>query len=160
MKKYTGIIKIATLIILLPIIIWELSLKKTYMLYKKDKHAEVLFNEIESGQLSSKEPSMFISDPIISNAKLLEIVASDLVKQQIQVVQYNPSLVSEAENYKLYSGVLTLQGNFIHLVKIIDLIEKMKLHIKLSSVNFSHNLIRGKSVNKIELTLTFQQIEI
>lgn len=160
MKKHTGILKIAALIILFPMIIWELSLKKTYMLYNENKQAEVLFNELESAQYRSQEPSISLSTPMISNGRLLEIVASDLVEKHIEVVQYNPTLIDESENCKLYSGVLILQGNFINLVKIIDVIEKKKLPIKLSSASFSHHSSKEKPMAKIELTLIFQQVEI
>lgn len=159
MKRYAGIIKIAALLILFPIIIWELSLKKTYTLYNENKQAEVLLKAVESRQSRPKEPSISVATPILSNGKLLEIMAQEIKEKQVEVVSYNPALINEDAEYKLYSGTMVLQGNFFNLVKIIDVIEKKQLPIKLSSVNFSYNPPKGKPTNKIELTLTFQQIE-
>lgn len=160
MKHYTGIIKIAILIILSPAIIWELSLKKTYALYNENKQAELLVNKIDSGHNCSPEPFIANSTPMISNGKLLEILALDLKENQIEVIRYNPALINEIEGCKLYSGILTLQGKFINLVKTIDVIEKKKLPVKLSSSSFSHHSSKGKPITKVELTLIFQQIEI
>lgn len=160
MKKYAGIIKLVALLILFPIIIWELSLKKTYTLYHENKQAEILFKAVESGQSRPKKPSISVATPMLSNGKLLEILAQDIKKKYLDVVSYNPVLINEEAEYKLYAGTLVLQGNFFNLVRIIDVIEKKQLPIKLSSANFSHNPPKGKPMNKIELTLIFQQIEI
>lgn len=157
MKKYNGIIKIIGLLIIFPFAVWELTLKKTYALYRENKQMQTKVMTIGRGSRSSVPISA--TPPFLSNGKLLEKIANFLKEVNIEMVSYQPSLINEDNVYKLYSGTIVLRGEFINLVKIIDLIEREKLPAKLSSASFYYNPSKGKIGNMIELTLIFQQIE-
>lgn len=158
MKKYIGIIKVTALLIILPFIVWELTLKKTYLLYKESRQMEAKVAAISN---TPARPLSVITAtaPLLSNGKLLEMITRDLKEANIEIVSYQPSLINEENEYKLYAGTMVLRGDFISLVKTIDSIEKKPLPVKLSSAVFSYNPPKGKEARAIELTLIFQQIE-
>lgn len=159
MKKYIGIIKITVLLVLFPLIIWELTLKKTYLLSKENDLLEVQLMALKDSIPRLTELALPETTPLLSNAKLLEMITDYLKETNVEIVSYQPSLINEDATYKLYVGILILRGNYINLVKTIDTIEKKKLPVKLSSVRFALNSTKGKETNRVELTLIFQQIE-
>lgn len=159
MKKYIGIIKIISLVIIFPMVVWELTLKNTYAIYKEDKQMKAQLLTIGDVRSRPSVPAISATSPLLSNGKLLEMLTDYLKESGIEIVSYQPSLINEDNEYKLYSGTMVIRGNFISLVKAIDSIEKKKLPVKLSSASFSYNLPKGKVGNAIELTLIFQQVE-
>lgn len=159
MKKHIGIIKIIALLIIFPIVIWELTLKKTYSIYRDNKQMEAQVLAIGNVHSLPSVPTISATSPLLSNGKLLEMLTDYLKESGIEIVSYQPSLINEDNEYKLFSGTMVIRGNFISLVKAIDSIEKKKLPVKLSSAGFSYNPPKGKGGNAIELTLIFQQIE-
>lgn len=161
MKKYSGIIKIIVLLILLPIIVWELGLKKTYLVYQEANQAEAEMLNVKNSYSHQPVPIIQAPSPLLSNGKLLELITDHFREYQVEIVSCNPALINEDKDYKLYSATLVLRGEFINLVKLIRTIEKKDLPIKLSSINFSYKPSKGKEmqIRKIELTLIFQQLE-
>lgn len=160
MKKNIGIIKIIALLVLFPLIIWELSLKKTYQLSRDNKQLGAQVIAMKKSNPRSTELVMSETSALISNGKLLEIITDYLKEVNVEIVSYQPSLINEDNTCKLYAGTIVLSGNYINLVKTIDTIEKKKLPVKLSSARFSISPAKGKKVaNAVELTLIFQQIE-
>lgn len=160
MKKHIGFVKIIALLIVFPIIVWELTLKKTYSIYIENKQMESQVTVISNKPSRSSVPAISDTSPLLSNGKLLEMITDYLKEAKIEVVSYQPSLINEDNTYKLYSGTLVMRGNFISLVKAIDSIEQKKLPVKLSSASFSFiPSNRASGVNAIDLTLIFQQIE-
>lgn len=159
MRKNSGFIKMIVLLIVLPLLMWEFSLKKSYLLYWENKQIEEATREINATRLHSSKPAISATSPLLSNGKLLDMIALPLKEYPVEIVNYQPSLINEENVYKLYAGELTLQGNFISLVKTINFFEQEKLPIKLSSANFSYKPSKEIEGSSVELTLTFQQIE-
>lgn len=160
MKKNIGIIKIIALLVLFPLIIWELTLKKTYLLSKENEQLEAQVMAMKNTGPRFAELAMSETSPLISNGKLLEMITDYLKEANVEIVSYQPSLINEDKTYKLYAGTMVLRGNYINLVKTIDTIERKKLPVKLSSARFSLSSAKGRKVaNTVELTLIFQQIE-
>lgn len=160
MKKHIGIIKIIGLLIIFPITVWELTLKKTCSIYRENKQLESQVATIGNIRPNSAVPAISATSPLLSNGKLLEIITDFFKEEKIEIVNYQPSLINEDNTYRLYAGTMVIRGNFISLVKAIDSIEKKKLPVKLSSASFSYTPAKGTVAgNTIELTLIFQQIE-
>lgn len=159
MKKNIGIIKIIALLVVFPLIVWELTLKKTYMLYKENVQLEAQVMAIKNTDSRPSRLAVPATSPLISNGKLLEMIADYLKEANVEMVSYQPSLINEDNTYKLYADVMVLHGNYINLVKTLDTIERKKLPVKLSSARFSLSAGRGKAPDRVELVLIFQQIE-
>lgn len=158
--KNIGIIKIIALLVLFPLIIWELTLKKTYLLSKENEQLEAQVMAMKNTSPRFAALAMSETSPLISNGKLLEMITDYLKEANVEIVSYQPLLINEDNTYKLYTGTMVLRGNYINLVKTIDTIERKKLPVKLSSARFSLSSAKEKKVaNTVELTLIFQQIE-
>lgn len=158
--KNIGIIKIIALLVLFPLIIWELTLKKTYLLSKENEQLEAQVMAMKNTGPRFAALAMSETSPLISNGKLLEMITDYLKEANVEIVSYQPLLINEDNTYKLYTGTMVLRGNYINLVKTIDTIERKKLPVKLSSARFSLSSAKEKKVaNTVELTLIFQQIE-
>lgn len=160
MKKNLGIIKVVALLLLFPIVVWELTLKKTYQLYKENKQMETEVMAIANTPPRSSAPVVSATSSLISNGKLLEMITDDSKEMKVEIVSYQPSLINEDDTYKLYAGTMVLRGDYINLVKTIDAVEKKHLPVKLSSAVFSYYIAkREDSDDAVELTLIFQQVE-
>lgn len=159
MKKNSGIIKLIALLILFPLIVWELSLKKTFLLYRENKQIEAQVTAIGNNRSNKSKPTILVATPLLSNGQLLEMMSTQYKECQVDVVSYHPTLINEDGTSKLYSGTLVLRGSFINLVKVIDMTEKKNLPAKLSSAVLFYDPSKAKGGIKIELTLIFQQVE-
>lgn len=159
MKKNSGILKLIMLLLLFPLVVWQLSFKKTHQLYKENKELSEQMISIDKNRTQEAHPLVLSTSPFISNGKLLEKVDTLLKEFQVEMISFQPALISEDGNSKLYSGNLVLRGTYINLVKFINAIERKELPVKLSSAVFSYTPAKGKGIRKIELALLFQQIE-
>jgi hypothetical protein len=161
MKKYNGFVKLACLCLLCPLLIWELSLKKTYQLYRDSKLLDTEIANIRLAPADGSKPDTTLTSatPILSNGKLLDI--ANALKGEVEIAGYTPTLLNENAGDKLYRGVLLLRGGFIPLVKTIQAFEAERLPAKISSARFAAVKPVGqeKRVKQVELALTFLQVE-
>lgn len=136
MKVYSGAFKLIGLLIIAPIIIWNLAFKSTYQLYEEQKLMKELTLPITvTNRLVDK--NIFTDSILVSNGKILKLLAPMFEKYNIKMENYTP-VVADAENqYKLFTGDLIVSGKFIDVVQLIATIEKQKLPLKIASVNFS-----------------------
>nr|WP_320059413.1 hypothetical protein [uncultured Bacteroides sp.] len=158
MKAYTGIIKLICLLIIAPIAVWELGIKKTYDLYKENQKIEMLPPNA-SAMVLQKNVMPTTSESLLSNGRILQLLADSFAVEGIQIVSYTPEIIDSENDYKLYCGTLMLCGRFINIVKLTSLIEKEKLPLKISSINFEYNSNQKYAVNSITATMLLQAIE-
>lgn len=160
MKQYSGIIKLVCLFILAPIVIWKFALGSTYNLYKERHKIEKLNNETPViSQAYKPMPSTSASEPLLSNGKILKILANTLAAEEVEVLGYTPEIIDEENNYKLYCGKLELSGGYIDLVKVVSAIEKAGLPIKIASMEFGYDRKKKDAPKKVSLQLVIEQIE-
>jgi len=160
MKQYSGIIKLACLLILAPIVIWKFALGNTYNLYREKQTAGKLNRETPMlSQVSKPIASTTASEPLLSNGKILKILANTLAAEEVEVLGYTPEIIDEENNYKLYCGKLILSGGYIDLVKVVSAIEKAGLPIKIASMSFEYDHKKKSELKKISLQLIIEQIE-
>ena len=158
MKAYTGLIKLICLLIIAPIVVWELGIKKTYDLYRENQKIEVLPPNA-SVMVSQKGTTSITSESLLSNGRILQLLADSFSVEDIQIVSYTPEIIDSENDYKLYCGTLILSGKFINLVQLTSLIEKEELPLKISSINFEYNNNQKNVVNSIVATMLLQAIE-
>lgn len=159
MRKNSGLLKIVLLFLIFPLVIWQLSLKKTYQLYKENMEFAQRIVAINKNRIEENRPVVLFTSPLLSNGRFLKEVDTLLKEFRVEMIRYQPILINEESSSKLYAGSLVLRGSYINLIKMIDAIERKKLPIKLSSAMFSCKPSTGKEVREIELVLLFQQIE-
>lgn len=160
MRYYSGIIKIAALLILMPIVLGKCTFSKTIQLYNNYRHIQTL-----EEQLVRTAPGKPIATPaplhnenLISNGRLVELISQVCEGNSVSVKQYEPQLLDREGDYKLYAANLILSGNYVDLVKTLQYWEDNIPSIKISSLKFEYDEKKMKD-KKVEVLLSFRQIE-
>ena len=160
MKYYGGIIKIAALIILMPLVLGKCTFSKTVQLYNDCRHLQSLEAQLlrtASGN-SIVTPPPLHGENLLSNGRLVEMLSRVCAENSVSIKQYEPRLLDREGNYKLYTASLLLSGNYIDLVKILQYKEENIPFIKISSLKFEYDEKKMKE-KKVEMLLSFRQIE-
>jgi hypothetical protein len=161
MKQYNGIIKLLCLLVVAPVVIWLAALSETYRLY--GDHERLL----QQGKLSASvrresAPSsadVVSSEPLLSNGKILQVIAGTLAGEKVSVVSYRPEQVRSEGESSLYLGVLTLLGRYIELIRVINETEQMQLPLKIASVHFEYNRKQRNVAKAVTCRILLEQIE-
>lgn len=160
MRYYSGIIKLAALIILMPIVLGKCTFSKTFQLYNDYRHMQTLAEQLPNvaSSQSMLAPVLFSDENLISNGRLVELISPVCEENSITVKQYEPQLLDSEGNYKLYSANMTLSGKYIDLVKTLKYWEDNIQSIKVLSLQFEYDEKKMKE-EKVEMTVIVKQIE-
>lgn len=160
MKYYIGIIKVAALIILLPIVMGKSTFSKTIQLHKDYKHIQALEEQLVKTASSNPRlaPVPLHKENLISNGRLVEIINQVCKENNVSIKQYEPQLLDSEGEHKLYNANLILSGSYVDLVKTLKYCEDNVQTIKLSTLKFEYDEKKMKD-RKIEMILVFRQIE-
>lgn len=160
MRHYGGILKIAALLILLPIVLGKFTFSKTIRLYKDYQHIRTLEEQLgkTSAPSALSSPAPLHNVNFISNGRLVDVIADVCKENDVSIKQYEPQLLDSEGDYKLYSAKLLLSGSYVDLVRALEYRENNIAFVKISSLQFEYNEKRMKD-GKIEMRLTLRQIE-
>lgn len=159
MKTYSGIIKLIFLIILLPIVAWQLGFKKTYELHRRCLEQQIIVDHSLMGRPNIETPQPISGDALLSNGKILFLLSDSLSAHHVEVVNYTPRKIDSEKCHLLYNGELLLSGKYINLVEVIQVIERLKLPLKIRWAEFSYDKSRKEVSKVVLLHLLLQQIE-
>jgi hypothetical protein len=161
MKTYSGILKLVCLVVIAPLFIWIFALKDTYDLYKETCKMKLENQSISLITLKKQDRTVtkIPSKPFLSNGKILQILEDSLSNLQIEVSNYTPELIDSEGECKLYLGKLVLAGRYIELVKMISIVEQVRLPVKMVSLNFSYDRKKRKPSSFISLVMLLEQME-
>lgn len=159
MKNYNGIIKLALLIVLLPIIAWQLGFKKTYELHRRCSSQKKVVEQSAVKQIDIQLEEPILGNAVLSNGRILQLLGDSLNVYHVEMVNYNPRIVDSEKCYSLCNGELYLSGGYINLVKILRVIESLKLPIKIRLSEFSYDKSSREGSRRVTLHLLLQQIE-
>lgn len=160
MRYYSGIIKLAALIILMPVVLGKCTFSKTFQLYKNYRHIQTLEEQLpnRTSSQSMLAPVPISDENLISNGRLVELISPACEENSITVKQYEPQLLDSEGNYKLYSANMTLSGKYIDLVKTLKYWEDNIQSIKISTLKFEYDEKKMKE-EKVVMTVIVRQIE-
>ena len=160
MRYYTGIIKVAVLIILLPIIMGKSTFSRTIQLYKDYQHIQTLEEQLAKSASSNPivTPTPLLKENLVSNGRLVEVINHVCKENNISIKQYEPQLLDSEGEHKLYNANLILSGSYVDLVKTLKYCEDNIQTIKLSTLKFEYDEKKMKD-KKIEMLISFRQIE-
>lgn len=160
MKYYSGIIKIAALVILLPIILGKTTFSKTVQLYKDYQYIQTLEEQLV--QTASSKPiathAPLHNENLISNGRLVEVVNHVCKENNVSIRQYEPQLLDSEGDYKLYNANLILSGSYVDLVRTLKYWEDTIQSVKISSLQFEYDEKKMKE-EKVDILLSFRHIE-
>lgn len=160
MRYYSGIIKLAALIVIMPLVLGKCTFSKTVQLYNDYRHIQTLEEQLPNMASSQSILALVpISDEnLISNGRLVELISPACEENSVSVKQYEPRLLDREGEYKLYTANLILSGNYIDLVKTLKYWEDNIQSIKISSLQFEYDEKKMRE-EKVEMLLLFRQVE-
>lgn len=160
MRYYGGILKIAALLILLPIILGKLTFSKTIRLYKDYQHIRTLEEQLgkTSAPSALPSPAPLHNVNLISNGGFVNIIADVCKENDVLIKQYEPQVLDSEGDYRLYSAKLLLSGSYVDLVRVLKYWKDNIAFVKISSLQFAYDEKKMKD-GKIEIRLTLRQIE-
>lgn len=160
MKYYIGIIKVVALIILLPIVMGKNTFSKTFQLYSDYRHIQSLEEQLVRTTSNNRMVTVIPlnNENLISNGRLVELMSQVCEENSVLVKQYEPQLLDQEGNYKLYTASLILSGNYVDLVKTLKYWEDNIQSVKISSLQFEYDEKKMKD-KKIEMMVIMKQVE-
>lgn len=117
-KRYKDLIKIASYLIIIPLILWNLTIGKSINIWSEYHDNMVQLENEKIDTISTRITKTNISP----EGSLLDFVA---MNNQIEIVKYNRYTTITKEDYSLMINVLEVTGDFFELLKIINKIEKL-----------------------------------
>ncbi|MDI9604180.1 MAG: hypothetical protein QM305_02445 [Bacteroidota bacterium] len=160
MKYHGGIIKIAVLLVLFPIILGKSTFSKTIQLSKDYKRIKALEEQLvkkaSSPQTFTPLPSR--EESIISDGRIVVTVDQACKENNVSIKQYEPRLLDSEGDYKLYSANLLLSGNYVDLIRTLKYMEDNMKTMKISTLTFNYDEKKMKD-KKVEMSLSFMQVE-
>lgn len=160
MKYYSGIIKVAALVMLLPIVLGKCTFSKTFQLYGDYRQIQSMEAQLANTPTggSTAVPVPLHDENLVSNGRLVELLGKACEENSVSVKQYEPRLLDKEEDYMLYSANLVLSGNYIDLVKTLQYCEANIQSIKISTLTFEYDEKKMKD-KKVEMILVLKQVE-
>ncbi|MDR0961934.1 MAG: hypothetical protein LBM62_05175 [Mediterranea sp.] len=161
MKQYGGILKLVCLLVVAPLVIWQATLKSTYGLHRENVRLQQqsrLSSPLQPSSASAVKETV-ISEPLLSNGKIMQVMAETLRTHEVSVMNYRPEVVRAEGQNSLYLGTLTLTGRFRELVKVLHETEQMDLSVKIASVNFEYDRTRRNTPKTVTCRIFLEQIE-
>lgn len=154
MKGYASIIKLTSLLVLVPVVIYMLSVSGTVGLYKEYRQAKA-----SSGTAPAMDRTrdFTASAPMLSSGVLMRTIAGVCAENKVTVGQFSPEEVGREGILRLVSADLCLTGDFVGLLKVLALIEDVE-DVKISGAEFGTVKV-GKNGRTVQLELTVVQVE-
>ena len=158
---YSGIIKCVLLLIIAPVLLWGLSLRKTMDLYHRNRQSEVRGISLKTDKGQGGTTALpKAQESYLSTGKILDVIASYTSGEKVSILRYTPYLTGSEGNFNLYTGTLVLSGGYTALLKTVSLIERSSLPLQVVSVDF-HKQKQPKDKSEILLlTIVLQQLEL
>ncbi|MCG8391456.1 MAG: hypothetical protein MI745_00070 [Pseudomonadales bacterium] len=145
-KSIRNILLLTVLTPIIFILVWILTISKTINLSKENKQVEKKLEKLESApqQVSSLEQQLTQLDQLIGSAskdiggdKIFRTLTEEISKKSsIKIIDFPFQSVFENNNYVVNTYMITLQGAFFDLLKILNLSEQDKRIGKIVSVEY------------------------
>lgn len=163
--KYSGIVKLLMVMVILPVAVLVSSVNKSILLTLTVKDQQeriiILSNNNNPGYMGLNAISPEDSDPWLKNGGLLNTVDPLASLCGITVESYVPYLTASNGGAELYTGELTLGGDFISLTRLLGEIEKHPGPAGIVSVSYrTYDMPRATRGQKLRMTVIFQEVSI
>ena len=162
-RAYKSFIKLASLLCALPLIAWFLGLRGTVASWQEYREKLGVLEKLRMESDGSSLPrvkEVFSSQAVLQDGQWLKKLSPMLTEGETVVSKYTPYLLRTEGSVRIDIGELTLSGDFISLVKLLDFIERDKSLGKVVSVAFGTTVDRVKKKKQLKMTLWIQQLSV
>lgn len=155
--KYEGVVRLVLLLVVLPAVVYRLSLERTVALWGEVRRAERTLAETEAAPVQP-DASVVMLDTVelIAGGGLLELLERLGPDSSAEVVSYTPYRTREGDDFTLRTAEIVLSGDFVPLLRTLDATEREFSGCRLLSSEFK-TIRRGRQTS-LQLTLVVQQL--
>ena len=155
--KYDGVVRLVLLLVVLPAVVYRLSLERTVALWGEVRRAERTLAESATTPVQPATPvAMLDTVELIAGGGLLDLLERLDPDSSVRIVSYTPYLTREGDDFTLRTAEIVLSGGFVPLLRTLDAAERELSGCRLLSSEFK-TIRRGRQTS-LQLTLVVQQL--
>ena len=155
--RYEGVVRLVLLLVVLPAVVYRLSLGRTVALWGEVRRAERTLAEAEAAPVQpDTSAAMLDTVELIAGGGLLELLERLGPDSSAEVVSYTPYLTREGDDFTLRTAEIVLSGGFVPLLRTLDAAERELSGCRLLSSGFK-TVRRGRQTS-LQFTLIVQQL--
>lgn len=155
--RYEGVVRLVLLLVILPAVVYRLSLERTVALWGEVCRAERTLAEAEAAPVQpDTSAAMLDTVELIAGGGLLELLERLDPDSSAEVVSYTPYRTREGDDFTLRTAEIVLSGGFVPLLRTLDAAERELSGCRLLSSGFK-TVRRGRQTS-LQLTLIVQQL--
>ena len=166
--KYEGLLKMALLLVGVPLMIYCLGIAKTVELKKELNNIEkqiagaesIPAGERKTASLAKRTAGAHHPSDDIRTGALLAAITPILRQYGTTAVNYTPYLLRQEGDMELYAAEIVLAGKFIPLTRTLRDIEELSGDYHIVSVAYKTETEPRSRKKQLKLTIIFQQITI
>ncbi len=148
---------------------WRFGISKTLDVYKRYAKLKAKTEEINSRPVSigQMKKQIFVLDSLIKvqnlkegsfHQRLLQSIEDVNSKEKINILHYNRPHVFKKGNYTIQTAMITVEGNFISLLKYIYYLEQKARLGSIYSVTFKKSENRKTRKKYLQATIYIQYL--
>lgn len=159
-NKYKGILYLTLLVVILPLCAYWLAIKQSVdIIFDMSKKQETISQLDHNGEKHKPKSELSLSsNDIIQSGIILDKIFTKDSTHNVEVAKYTPYLTFGDSNISIYTAELTLKGDFISILKVIDNVERNIPECTLSSLLLRTIIDRQSNTKQLFATLYIQQI--
>lgn len=155
--KYGGIVRLALLLIVLPVAVYRFSLGRTVALWGEVREGERIIAAAEAAPVQpDASVAMLDTVELIAGGGLLDSLSRFLAGGEVAVVRYTPFLTRNGNDFALRTAEIVLSGGFAPLVRTLDRLERCLPDGRFFSTELK-TVRRGRQTS-LQLTIVVQQL--
>jgi hypothetical protein len=160
-SKYKGIIYLAALLIIVPIIIYMFTFRKTLNNYVEYNNILGEIENLETALVTAQPPEISITtQDYISSGLIVNYLKNADEKQADNIIidKFVPSKIDLGNGLFIHIAQITIYSDFISIVKAINNLEKVVNQYNIISVHFQSEKNRQTNNVKLKAAIIIQQI--
>lgn len=152
--KYRGLAQLILLVIVAPLVVWQYALSSTITHWNttNNNRKEIAKLRVAAPQKSAK--TTLVREMILSGEVVAELLTT-IEQNGLQLAHFSPIVTSEKDGVRLATGSLTIEGDFIGMVRFLDVAERQLTDCKLIAAQFRvKKEVLSCTVHLQQITLT------
>ncbi len=155
MKRNLSLLKLAALLVVLPVLVWSLALSRTFDLWMDWRKA---LDESDSAFVpQGRRPVVIGSEPALSNGGFVGKVSGLCAERSVSVLAFAPSELGSEDDLRLCGADLVLSGDFKSLLQVLEAVESIP-EIRICSAAFN-SYRPSRNQLSVMLRLSLRQLE-
>ncbi|MCD8185088.1 MAG: hypothetical protein LUD68_01095 [Rikenellaceae bacterium] len=162
LAAYGGLLKLAGLLIGLPLVVYGWGIARTLELHRTLRQQAVLLQSAHADTIAGALPERTENAETdfgrtVKTGELLHRISPWLEQFGVTAERYTPYRLQREQEGELYAGELLLSGEFIPLTRLLERMESRKEE-RIVSVSYQTVVLPQNRKKQLQMTVIFQQI--